>query len=151
MDTVIGVSYDRTFRVWPYLLSGYPRSEVRVGVEDLDQVAPLVHLWEFGEVDGAVERLVAPVLAHAVSWAKPLTSLEALLAGLSTSADPDSSLMDTPVLLAGGGRIGEARHALADAQSLYPEEAKELLVGNYLGKFTAWLDAGAPPTPPSES
>jgi hypothetical protein len=150
VDTVIGVSYERTFRVWPYLLSGYPHSEVRVGVEDLDRVASLVHLWELGEVDGAVERLVTPVLAHAVSWAKPLASLEALLARLSTSADPDSALTDTPVLLAGAGRIGEARHALASAQSLYPEEAKELLVGSYLGKLTAWLDAGAPPMPPSE-
>jgi hypothetical protein len=58
--------------------------------------------------------------------------------------------MDTPVLLAAAGMIGEAGEALARAQSLHPEEAKELLIGNYLGKFTAWLDAGASPTPPND-
>jgi hypothetical protein len=76
VDTVVGVSYERTFRVWPYLLSGYPHSEVQVGVEDLGQFAPLVQLWELGEVDGAVDQLVAPVLGHAASWAKPLASLD---------------------------------------------------------------------------
>ncbi len=149
MDTVVGVSCERTYRVWPYLLSGYPHSEVRVGVEDLGQVAPLVQLWELGEVDGAVEKLVGPVLDHAVGWAEPLASVDALLDRLSSSGQTDSALMDLPVLLAAHGQTEEARQALVSAQNLYQEEAKKL-VRNYLGKFTAWLDAGAPPTPPYE-
>lgn len=148
VDTIIGVSYDRTYRVWPYLLSGYPHSEVRVGVEDLGQVAPMVQLWELEEVAGTVDQLVTPVLDHAVGWAKPLASLDALLASLSTSRQTDSALMDIPVLLAAAGMTDEASEALASAQSLHPEEAKELLVGEYLDKFTTWLNTGASPMPP---
>ena len=149
VDTVVGVSYERAYRIWPYLLSGYPHSEVRVGVEDICQDAPLVQLWELGEVEGAVDQLVGPVLDHAVGWAEPLASVDALLDRLSSSGQTDSALMDIPVLLAAAGMTDKASQALVSAQNLYPEEAKKLLVGNYLGKFTAWLDAGAPPTPPN--
>jgi hypothetical protein len=57
VDTTVGVSYQRSYRVWPYLLKGYPHSELRVGVEDLGQVAGLVELGRLPETRRRPNRL----------------------------------------------------------------------------------------------
>jgi hypothetical protein len=148
VDTTIGVSYERSYRVWPYLLHGYPSSELRVGVEDLGGDRRYVVLWEPDDVDRAVDELVAPVLQRAVAWAQPFASVEALLAALRTSNDPGAHLMALPVVLAASGRVDDARHALGSALATHSEEAQALLMDDFAARFTAWLATGAPPTPP---
>src|ERR1035437_5330651 len=86
----VGVSYERSHRLWPLLVGRNP-SECRVGVEDVLGVPEYeVELWEIGEVDDAVGRLVAPVLEHLVSWAEPFASVDALLEVLRGS-DEDTT------------------------------------------------------------
>jgi hypothetical protein len=151
LDTVVGLSYERTYRVWPYFLNGYPHSELRVGVENLGQDAPLVELWELDDLDWAVEELVGPVLDHAIRWAEPRAGVVELLAHLLGSDDPDAVLMDTPVVLAGAGALVSARDALADAKrrALADEDVGEqLFMENFSPKFETWLASGAPPTFP---
>jgi hypothetical protein len=152
VDTVVGVSYERTYRVWPYLLHGYPHSELRVGGEKLGRNCPYVELWELDEVDRAVDDLVSPVLDRALEWAEPFASIVDFLEALRTTPDDASveELMDTPVVLAAVGRSGEGRQALAEALAVHAEEAEELLMDDFASKFSFWLASGAPPTPPDQ-
>jgi hypothetical protein len=150
VDTAVGVSYQRSYRVWPYLLSGYPHSELRVGVQDLGGDLNPVELWEFEEVDRAVDQLVTPVLDQAIDWAEPFASLEALLVALEILDVPDVKVMDIPVVLAAAGRSREARQALADALAWNREYSEELYVDDFVVRFKVWFDSGAPPMPPDE-
>jgi hypothetical protein len=150
VDTAVGVSYRRSYRVWPYLLRGYPHSELRVGVEDLGQASGFVELWELDEVDRAVDQLIAPVLDRALGWAGPFASFDSLLSTLRTSDNAEAHLMDIPVLLAAGGRLDEARQALTDALASHREEAEDLLMNDFALRFEVWLAGGTPPTPPGE-
>jgi hypothetical protein len=151
VDTAVGVSYQRTYHVWPYLLNGYPCSELRVGAEDLGQVSRYVELWEQDEVDRAVDQLVTPVLDHAVDWAAPFASVEALLAALRTSDDDVVRSMEIPVVLAAAGRSEEARQALADALLLPRDSADERYMDRFAARFRDWLASGAPASPPDSA
>jgi hypothetical protein len=148
VDAVVGVSYERSYRVWPYLLSGYPHSEFQIRTQDLGQAAPFVELWELDEVDRAVNQLVQPVLDRGIAWAEPFASTEALLAALRTWTDAVVEVMDIPVVLAASGRIEEARQALATAMVAHQEQAKKLFMGKFKRRFETWVSAGAPPAPP---
>jgi hypothetical protein len=151
VDTAVGVSYQRSYRVWPYLLNGYPHSELRVGADDLGQDSAFVKLWELNEVDWAVEQLVAPVLDRAVAWAEPFASVEALLAALRSSNEDDAQSMDIPVVLAAAGRSDEARQALADALLSQGDAANNLYMDRFAARFRAWLASGAPASPPDDA
>jgi hypothetical protein len=150
VDSVVGVSYQRSFRVWPYLTNGYPHSELRIGVEDLGRAAGWVELWELDDVDRAVDELVTPVLDQAMDWAEPHGSVEALLAALSTSEEADVHLMDVPVVLAAAGRLDDARQALSDALDTPRDRADEQYAAGFAARFEAWLASGAQPAPPKE-
>jgi hypothetical protein len=147
VDAVVGVSYERSYRVWPYLLRGYPHSEFRVGAQDLVQASPFVELWELDEADRAVSQLVQPVLDRAIAWAEPFASTETLLAALRTWTDADVELMDIPVILAASGRIEEARQAIATAMAAHQKQSRELLINDFKLRFDMWVSAGAPPAP----
>jgi hypothetical protein len=146
--TTVGVSYQLSYRVWPYLLRGYPHSEFRIGAQDLVKASPFVELWELDEVDRAVSQLVQPVLDRAIAWAEPFASTEALLAALRTVDDAVVKVMNIPVVLAASGRIEEARQALVTAMAAHREQARELLMDDFKLRFDMWVDAGAPPAPP---
>jgi len=148
VDSVIGVSYERSYQVWPYLLRGYPHSEFRVRPRDLMQTSPFVEFWEPDEIDEAVSRLVQPVLDRALAWAEPFASTEALLAALRSWTDAGVEMMDIPVVLAASGKIGEARETLVAAMAAHREQATELRMDDFKLRFEAWAGAGAPPTPP---
>jgi hypothetical protein len=150
VDTVIGVSCQRTFRVWPYLLKGYPHSELRVGVDDLDPASGVVTLWELDEVDRAAGCLVTPVLERAIGWAEPLALFEALIAALRARDYPEAELYDIPVLLASAGRSEAARAALAAVLATPADRGDEHLRKDFAARFGTWLEAGAPPTPPND-
>jgi hypothetical protein len=153
VDTVVGVSYERTYRVWPYLLHGFPHSELRVGGEKLGRNCPYVELWELDEVDRAIDDLVSPVLDRALEWAEPFASIAQLLSASRMTPDDASveELMDTPVVLAAAGRSDEGRQALAEALAVHAEEAEELLIDDFASRFSFWLASGAPPTPPDQN
>ena len=148
VDTAVGLSYERTYRVWPYLLAGYPHSELRVGREHLGRDSPYVELWGLDEVDRTVDELVSPVLDRAVDWAEPFASVEALLVALRGSDNPDAHLHDIPVVLAAAGRSKEARDALSGALASPVNRAEQGLRSRFAARFNTWLVAGAPATPP---
>jgi hypothetical protein len=148
VDSFFGVSYERSFRVWPYLLSGYPHSELVVDAEDLGYDTGPVKLWDAAEVDRAVELLVAPAFERAIEWAKRFASVEVLLDALKSDIERDRAiieLMDIPVLLAASGRSAEADQALAGALVQHREETQGLLMDDFVLKFRSWLQTGAPP------
>ena len=148
VDSFIGVSYERSYRVWPYLLGGYPHSEYQVRPRDLMLAPALVEFWEPGEVDEAASQLVQPVLDRALAWAEPFASAEALLAALRSWNDAVVEMMDIPVVLAASGKIGEAREALVTAMAAHREQVRELGMDDFKLRFEAWAGAGALPTPP---
>jgi hypothetical protein len=146
--TTVGVSYERSYRVWPYLRWGYPHSELRVGAEDLGQASEFVELWELDEVNMAVDQLVRPVLDRAIAWAEPFASIDTFLDVLSNVNDAGVELMDIPVVLAASGKVEEGRQALVAAVVAHEEEAEELLMEDFKRSFETWVGAGAAPTPP---
>lgn len=150
VDTVIGVSCQRSYRVWPYLLGGYPHSELRIGVDDLGDGAGLVSLWELDEVDEAADQLVTPVLGPGVGWAERFASFEALLAAIRSSENPEAELYDIPVVLAAAGMPEAARDALAVALASSTDKTEEPLRSDFANKFRLWLAAGTPPLPPDD-
>jgi hypothetical protein len=148
VDSIIGVSYERSYRIWPYLTGGYPHSELQVGARDLVHASRFVELSELGEADRAVSQLVQPVLDRAIAWAEPFASPETLLAALRGVDDAIVEVMDIPVILAASGKIAEARQALLTAMAAHRDQARELQMGDFKLRFETWLAAGALPTPP---
>jgi hypothetical protein len=139
----VGVSYEPSYRLWP-LLVGRNRSELRLDVGDLVGVTEYqVELWEIEEVEGAVDRLVTPVLEHGVSWAKPFASVDALIEVLSGRGEDTAELEDIPVVLAAAGRVEEARQAIARALAAHRSVAQEAYSQEFVRKFVDWLDSGA--------
>lgn len=150
VDSIVGVSYERAYRVWPYLLSGYPHSELQMEAQHLTgKDTRYVELAELEDVDRAVADLVQPVLDAAAAWAQPFASADALLGELRTwTGNPVTEVMDIPVILAASGRVEEARRALATAMAAHRDQARDLLADDFKRKFETWLAAGARPTPP---
>jgi hypothetical protein len=146
VDTGIGVSYERSFRVWPYL-TGYPRCELRFGVVEGALVAPLVELWELEEVDRAVDEIVTPVLEGAIAWAEPYGLFEAFLAALENSSEAVVELQDLPVVLAAAGMPLDARRTMTSARAKYANTDDDLLMDDFSARFERWLASGAPQVP----
>jgi hypothetical protein len=146
VDTVIGLTYEPLYRLWPALL-GRSYSELRVGLDEVTaEPAYPVELWEPNQVPLAVDQLVGPVLEHVVAWATPLASLDARLGSLQEIPDsPDESvaLAGIPVVLAASGRIDEARQALASALAQHPSDATTRYWQSFVEKFTEWIESGA--------
>jgi hypothetical protein len=150
VDTVVGVSYEKTYPVWPMLFE-QTHSELKLGVDGLGHRPHPVELWDLDEVSRAVDQLVAPVLDSAIEWAEPFVSLDTFLAGLAASNDEMVELSDIPVVLAAAGRVEDARQAFADALVAHRAEASETYWKEFAARFTAWLASGAVvPDRPSE-
>jgi hypothetical protein len=149
VDTVVGVSYERSYRVWPMLL-GRSHTELRVNIARLGADREPVTVWDLARIEEAAGYLVAPVLTDAVAWAEPFASVEALLAAISSSGDDTADLADIPVVLAAAGRLDEARQALTSALPAHRSDLRWRHWQDFVAKFTAWLDAGgAVPDPPA--
>lgn len=153
IDTVVGLTYERLRQLWPVLL-GSSYTELRVGLDVVTALpAHLIEVWESNQVHRAVGQLVEPVIEHAVEWATPLASLDALLGSLQERSDfPDESvaLAGIPVVLAASGRVDEARQALASALASRPADARTRYWQAFVEKFTEWIESGAVlPDPPA--
>ncbi len=71
VDTVVGVSYKRTYRVWPYLLHGYPHSELRVGGEKPVAIAPMSSCGSSTNSTGRLTISSARSSIEPLEWAEP--------------------------------------------------------------------------------
>lgn len=143
VDTVIGVSYERSYRAWPLLLDHPPHSEVRTGLPEVSGSGSPVELRELDEVVSAVRQLVSRVVEFALPWALPMASVDAVLEALRDDDDEITELADVPVVLAASGRVDEARRALEQALQRHSSEADDRYWKRFVSRFETWIADGA--------
>lgn len=150
----IGVSYEPAYRLWPvvfvteFLEHAVPLSHFRGRADDSD-----VRLSRPSEVEGAAEMLVEPIFEHGIEWASQYTSVEALLEANRGQTDPYSlrEPLVVPVILAGAGRLEEARSALDDYLASGRARVRTREYKNFAYRLNNWIDAGGVlPDPPTE-
>lgn len=140
----MGVSYEPAYRLWP-LLCDIEQSDYEIHVSDFLGHSDMwdVRISGASGVPRAAETLATPILEHGVEWASQYTSVEALLEAIRS--DPDwvySESKVIPVILAGTGRLEEARSALetyviSDREEVHTKDYK-----NFAYRLNRWLDAG---------
>jgi hypothetical protein len=151
---VVGVSYFPAYCLWPRLI-GRERAEVTIGVAELagsPNVLGAVELNGPEDVPRAAEQLVATVLEQGMEWARQYASVDALIEYWTEASDFEGEIQAVPVLLAGSGRVDDARSELSTYLASGREEIATPAYRRFCHKFNRWLDAGAvipePPTGP---
>jgi hypothetical protein len=149
----VGVSYEPLQRLWPLLVERPPSGELATDVEEL-LASPrelAVKVFRAADVAAAADDLAAPVLEHAVAYARRYASVDALVAAHLADEDVDAEDEEDPLgvsravpaLLAAAGRFDEARAALAGYAPEGPDDHR------FVRQLTRWLDAGGElPLPP---
>ncbi len=140
IDAIVGVSYQRSYRVWPSLI-GASHTELLINVDEIRKECSPVPLRELGEVAQAVEELVTPLLEVAVDWASPFAGVDALLEAISATHTAVHDILDVPVVLGAAGRPSEAWDALAASKGQHPKVAREWKAD--IANIETWLTGGA--------
>jgi hypothetical protein len=150
----IAIDYEPAYRLAPLLLDKPSRGERDIdGGALMDPPGELtVSISRPDEVGPAADQLTAPVLDHALAYARSHATLEDLLS--FASADPkrfSQEITTVPLLLAAASRHDEARAALAGYLASGEDEVAARGYRRFARRLTMWLDDGGElPDPPTE-
>jgi hypothetical protein len=148
----VGVDYEPAYCLAPLVLGRESYSECDIDLGDLLEPPSdlVVTMSSVSEADDVARRLVEPVLAHALDYARTHASIEDMLDAARSNQDMfHLEIEQVPLLLAVAGQHDEARDALAHYRA-----ADERIVGQpeyrrFARQLTLWMDAGAVlPDPP---
>jgi hypothetical protein len=140
-----GMSYDRSYRLWP-VASGFPRPEdVCLGDDAIfgrGQTLGAV-VRSGGEVEAAAKKLAAGA-ERAVEVAGCYASIDALVDYARSSVDEVDQIDTVPILLAAAGRTDEARAAIGEYRSRRRSYTHDSEYRAFVARLTDWMDSGSP-------
>lgn len=146
-QAMIGVSFEPLRRLWP-LLEDQPRvTTVYQGIEEMPERVRCarIEVHTHDEIAPVADQLAGIALEHAVAFAEPHASVDAILGALGYGeAGPVN--MVVPALLAAAGRVEQAREALAryGGEMDLPEQKRR--ERRFVYQLTRWLDSGRDPS-----
>ncbi len=140
-----GMSYDRSYRLWP-VASGFPRP-ADVGLDDdaifgRGQSLGAVVRSE-GEVEAAAKKLAAGA-ERSAEVAGRYASVDALVDYARSSVDEIDQIDTIPLLLAAAGRTDEARAAISEYRSWRQADTHDSEYRAFVARLTDWMDSGSP-------
>lgn len=141
----VGVSFEPAYRLWPVVWTeeiwelGVPLSRFRSRSGSWD-------VWLPGpsDVGSVAEALVTPIFEQGIEWASQYTSVEALLEA-NRGENRRHFLVESkvvPVILAGAGRLEEARDSLDAYLASGREEVRTAEYQDFVNRLNSWIDAG---------
>jgi hypothetical protein len=151
----VGVDYEPAYYLAPLVLGRESYSECETDLGDLlEPPEELVgSMSRVSDADDAARRLVVPVVAHALDYARTHASIDDMVD--AARAEPDMfhlEIEQVPLLLAVAGRHDEARDALTRYRATDEPEVAQPEYRRFARQLTLWMDAGAvlpdPPTSP---
>jgi hypothetical protein len=151
----VGVDYEPAYCLAPLVLDRESYSECDTDLGDLLEPPGdlTVTMSSVSDADDVAHRLVEPVLAHALDYARTHASIEGMLD--AARSDPEMfhlEIEQVPLLLAAAGRYDEARDALTGYRAADDWSVAQPEYRRFARQLTLWMDAGGvlpdPPTSP---
>jgi hypothetical protein len=138
-----GVSYDRSYRLWP-LVSRYP-SPSDLGLDDAEIFGPGKKLEATvrsdAEVDAIADKLAAES-ERAFNVAGRYASVDAILEQFHASHEIDQ-IYAMPLLLAAAGRDEEARASIVEYRSLQIPDTHDSEYRAFVTRLSDWIGSGS--------